>query len=690
MATAPLEEHTEPWFIDRDDRTLIHFFTTAGNPNLSSGKICPFPFIAFEQNLNSLFDFVVTDNNEQVGFNQKVAITSGSFIVSSEVVIIPAIPAFTLAEGKTNFLEINTSGAIISNTLQFTPGNTPLAEIVVSNAGIPDITSLTDKRPWLDIKETCATLTNGGLETIDIASCGNPSANGAKIPKFRLEFTEPLPDDFNFASGSVSRFSDRLSLVLEEFTPSRVEEPAILVGQNNSLPTETFIARYDFINVEILGVSDGEQAQTFSTSGDEIKSPTKGTATIQAGSETFTVIADILTAGPNDTVFEYDETTGDVIFGDGVNGAIPESGQKIILKITIRNGGGQWKFAGIVNSPKSAINIGNVKSVKDQIFYSQAEINMASQSGFTTVTHNINTGTLNFYNKKVADEPPARILLGRHVYHRPTWGTEILAIGGTITLYKTGGAGYVNPNPKAKDPFTVGLFAGIPFKALEIDTSAVYPSIKATVSGLSASDVSVELSRTKQSQIVFPPLALFQGEDILSGVITSPKEYDDTITLVNPNTVSMLFSHTADDLTTVDYLEWSISRILEPIIAPGYELRLIQMGDKIGDFDNPVDTTSVTPVVVFNEFTGKISVLDSNGNFDSGETWVGKGRFETNVSFSLASLATRLIMKYEGRLTNERKAYLTHIGSPIPPNFICEWKFELTNVASFDRPEDPL
>ncbi len=506
-------------------------------------------------------------------------------------------------------------------------------------------------------------------------------------PAEDLEFVEALPSDFSFASGSVSRFEDRLSLMIEEYTPSRVGEPTILAKQNESLPAETFITRYDFINIETLGVSDGGQAQTFSTSGDEIKSPTKGTATIQAGSETFTVIADISTAGPDDTVFEYDETTGDVLFGNGSRGKIPENGAKIVLKITIRNGGGQWEFAGIIVDPKDNTNIGNVKSVQDKLLYSQAEICMASQSGFTTVTHKINTGTLNFYDKKIADQPPARTLLGRHVYARAKWGTEILGEDGVITLYKTDGTGYVNPHPKAQDPI-----GGIPFQVLEVDISVVYPDILSTVSGLSVSDVQVELSRAGQFATINPPVALFQQEDILSGVITSPKQYDDTITLVGP-TLFIWYSFSANpiNLTTIDYLEWSISGAnFEPIIASGYELRLIQMGDKTGDFDNPVDTTSTITAVTFNTITGEITPTNTNGNFDSGETWVGKGRYATHVSFPFASLASRLIMKYEGRLSDERKAYLTHIGSPIPPDFVCEWKFELTNVASFDRPEDSL
>ena len=521
-----------------------------------------------------------------------------------------------------------------------------------------------------------------------------------------LEFVETLPSDFSFASGSVSRFEDRLSLMLEEYTPSRVGEPTILAKQNESLPAETFITRYDFINIETLGVSDGGQAQTFSTSGDDIKTPTKGTATIQAGSETFTVTPDISTAGPDDTVFEYDEVEGDVLFGNGSRGKIPADGAEIILKLTIRNGGGQWEFAGIIVEPKDCINIGNVKSVQDKILYSQAEINMASQSGFASVTYKVKSGTLNFYDSKIADQPPARILLGRNVFVQPTWGEEILGEGGTITLYKTSGAGYVNPQPKAADDitFVIPPFNTLPFKALEIDTSVVYPGIRATMEDMTPSDVQIELSRMIAFQLI--PIqqrtVLPQSEDIHSGVITSPKQYDDTVILVNPlASVAYGFpsigtnppvTDDGPDLSTIDYLEWSVTGTAVPIIAPGFDLRLIRMGTKTGDFDNPLDTTTNEQFSSWkNSFTGEIQTTGlPGGNFDSGLTWVKAGAYATNVPFAVGDLAEHLIMRYEGRLTDERKAYLTQIGSPTPPDFICEWTFELTNVSSFDRPEDSL
>jgi len=595
MPTFDDEEHTEPWFIDRDG-TIIHLFNALSTGFESTvGKICPFPYIAFEQNIT---------------------------------------------EGECDVFD-----------------------------------------------------NGGGIENFPSPPCGASVAIGAF--NNRLEFTPALPDDFSFSSGSISRFEDRLSLFIEEFTPSRVGEPAIMTGQDN-IPTETFITRYDFINVETVGTSDGGQAQIFTPSGDEIKVPTRGTATIDVNGETFVVIDNIQTAGPDDAVFEYDEDTGDILFGNGTLGKIPEDGADIILKISVRNGGGQWEFVGIINNPKPGINIGNVKSVEDKIFYSQAQVCVAAQSGFNTVTIKARTGTLNFFNKTIANQPPARLLLNQHVYARATWGQEILGTGGTITLHKTSGFGYVNPQPAAADPITliVPPFTTIPFKALEIDTNAVYPSVRATFSDATNGDIAIDLSRI---QSVSPPRIFGQSEDIHSGVITTPKNYDDTVILVRP-TFGLFYSFTfvnfgtVVDLTTIDFLTWSVSGGAIPIIAPNYQLRLIELADHVGDFDNPVDTAANAGTDgTFSIITGKVIKGSTSGNFDSGLTWVQEGAYKTSVPFPTTQLAGRLVMKWEGRLTDTRKAYLTHIGSPIPPDFICEWKFELTDTgAFFDHPEDIL
>ncbi|KKM92998.1 hypothetical protein LCGC14_1212790, partial [marine sediment metagenome] len=310
MPLAPNDEHTHPWFIDRDDGTVIHLF--ASGFVAAGGNTCPIAHVAFEQNV-------------------------------------------TLGE--------------------------------------------------------CDLFDDGGFETVPLA----PGCPIGSVRKNRLEFKDPLPDDFAFASGSISRFDDRLSMFLEEWTPSRVGEPTILAGQQ-LLPMRTFITRYDFVNKEVLGISDGSATQIFALSGNDILTPTKGTPIIFVDGGRWTLTDDLQSNGPNDQVFLYNPTTGDVIFGNGVNGQIPPDGDEIVLKITIRDGGGQWEFVDIIVAPKDNTNIGNVKSVEDKIFYSQSEPCMASQSGFTTVTNKVRTGTLNFYNKKIENEPPARLLLNKHVY----------------------------------------------------------------------------------------------------------------------------------------------------------------------------------------------------------------------------------------------------------------------------------
>lgn len=53
--------------------------------------------------------------------------------------------ALVLTDDTTNFVEITTLGVASFNTMAFTSGRIPLAQVVTASA---DITSITDKRAW--------------------------------------------------------------------------------------------------------------------------------------------------------------------------------------------------------------------------------------------------------------------------------------------------------------------------------------------------------------------------------------------------------------------------------------------------------------------------------------------------------------------------------------------------------------
>jgi hypothetical protein len=216
------------------------------------------------------------------------------------------------------------------------------------------------------------------------------------LPNSWLTTSELLPADMTFNSGSFSRFSDRISLFLEEFTPSRIEQSTEIVKaiaeidsdnffntpsltQRTNIVT-SFITRYDFVNVESLGTSNGSPNQAFTVSGSAILVPTRGNAIVTVAGTKWTRVtsAELLVAASTAQFFSYSATTGTVTFGngDGISGhgLIPLTSSEIVLKITIRNGGGTWQYQGITVDPKDGKNIGVVKSVKNKVFYSAAEI----------------------------------------------------------------------------------------------------------------------------------------------------------------------------------------------------------------------------------------------------------------------------------------------------------------------------
>lgn len=63
------------------------------------------------------------------------------------------------------------------------------------------------------------------------------------------------------------------------------------------------------------------------------------TTKVYVGDEEWTIVEDLSTAGPNDKVAEIDYATGAIIFGDGVNGAIPAQNSQIFVSYTVEREG---------------------------------------------------------------------------------------------------------------------------------------------------------------------------------------------------------------------------------------------------------------------------------------------------------------------------------------------------------------
>ena len=187
---------------------------------------------------------------------------------------------------------------------------------------------------------------------------------------------------------AISRLSDRLVMYINEVTPS-------LVGTSPGIITESYqrfssmylpklpstITKYEFINVEELGVSNGEKNQTFylgSVSSDPIILPIKGTPVIfigALGQSKFVKVDNFIDAKDTDKVFTY--SSGTVTFGDGVHGAIPEKDSKVFIRVSVRNGGGTWVYKGIAVAPNLGelqCTGGFIKAVRTKLLYGSTKL----------------------------------------------------------------------------------------------------------------------------------------------------------------------------------------------------------------------------------------------------------------------------------------------------------------------------
>lgn len=278
--------------------------------------------------------------------------------------------------------------------------------------------------------------TEGSSGTLGYRQGINPNETDCSITSEGIiSIVGGLPTDFSIESGSISRFSDRLSLFVEEFTPSRIGGSPLVLPL--PFPKKGYLARYNFLNVESVGTSDGTPNQIF-TAGNIIVLPTFGTPIVFVGGlnvERWQRTLDLSMESPTARVFEYNDTIGEITFGDGVNGAIPEDGKEIILRISIRDGGGHWAFEGIVVSPGFA-SLGGVKSVRDKIIYATAPLTSLDASDVVSVTSTINSRTQNIVND-------SDVLLETLTEWCFDYGGEIEVSGGGFTVIN-GTLGYLS------------------------------------------------------------------------------------------------------------------------------------------------------------------------------------------------------------------------------------------------------
>jgi len=515
---------------------------------------------------------------------------------------------------------------------------------------------------------SCDALDKGPDEEIVCPGTGTFTRGSFKLS---IDLTTPLPDDHSFSSGSISRLDDRLVMYVEEFTPSRVGEDTALVGLQKFDPVKTFITRYDFVNTESLGTSNGSAAQTFSVSGSEILLPTTGTPIIFVGGiesgARWSVTDDLSTAEATATVFEYGATTGEVTFGDGINGAIPEDGVEIVLRITIRNGGGQWTFIDIVEAPKDTKNIGGVKSIRDKTFYVQTGIALADAGKMTAVIANLNFVEQSTYFVSVA---PANLMSVTRRYNLQ-YGDDVDAAGGTIVLAFTSGTGFVEE---------IIPSVSLSLIRLVVDTGVIYPSFKAS-------------TPPPATPLLSFPNPVYDPESIDGGVRTSPKIYESTIGIEpifdvqeTQNFRSVQGSNLIDDpFYSIFFAAGEFGGFP---IQTDRTLRLI----KIGDPSPTATMTRIAPTVDPSEvWTGGTGTFDDpvqTGTFSDvgvgptslfglpSQVIVENGRYSQRIIGSTTRHLDFVALEVECRQTIRDAALATHIQGTSLPNFVCAWTFE--------------
>ncbi|KKL28475.1 hypothetical protein LCGC14_2374740, partial [marine sediment metagenome] len=160
--------------------------------------------------VDHLGDYRVTDTVGGI----TVAIAPGS--IRNDNAVATTSPAnLLLTDNATNFVEVDSAGAVTANTSAFTAGRVPLAEVVTVSA---DITGVTDKRAWLDVEvATAGALTEGDFvdnevpsgnldgadTTYTLANAPSPAAS-LKVYLNGIRQDEGASDDYTLTSLTIT------------------------------------------------------------------------------------------------------------------------------------------------------------------------------------------------------------------------------------------------------------------------------------------------------------------------------------------------------------------------------------------------------------------------------------------------------------------------------------------------------
>lgn len=118
---------------------------------------------------------------------------AGNIRNDNSVVVVSA-SSIVLTDDATNFVEINSTGTVSSNTSGFTSGRIPLGTVVTSSGAI---TTVNDRRAWLDIEQGGGSLTNSNFVDKEVPS---GTINGSNVT-FTLAFTPLAGSEHVYLNG---------------------------------------------------------------------------------------------------------------------------------------------------------------------------------------------------------------------------------------------------------------------------------------------------------------------------------------------------------------------------------------------------------------------------------------------------------------------------------------------------------
>ncbi len=612
--------------------------------------------------------------------------------------------------------------------------------------------------------------------------------------------TTGVPSDAESAAGSISRFSDRLSVFFEELTPSRMGgSPSVL--SPNLGPFKSVLTRYDFINVSTLGTSDGSPNQTYVASG--ISLPTTGTPFVfvgglsggekwttqvtsfvtttitvtpvvdgtttwgyritgvnSNGKETIASLEGVTTTGaatlslgphisivwstipgavsyniyrttasgtpksvgkignvagnifsdtgivatgrvPSDKAFTYDAASGQVKFGDGTHGIIPQSGKELVLRISIRNGGGRWVFNSVLVNPGIAGTVGSLKSVRDKVIYAKGSISLADFAHVASVTSTINS------KEQSITCPELGVVLETHREWSFDYGGQIVAIaGGATTINASVGFPFTPATPQVPinghgttipaPGDTAHPLLNVLHGAFTVSQSGSTVIAAPFGSVVESSGFGISTSGDAIINVSFIPIqyvheiqtfGFLRRKAAFSSPIfegsCDPNHYEfvpnpqyllywsvwnaplHTQSVFHNGWNSILLTHTGIDDLSDDDIPFSPNNLIDgpgfvgsPTsvrpISNGRENRLISIGDIVGNYSSPVR-----------------DVADQNTSFASCTAFLN-GSFHRSVLGSTTRHPEWITMAWEGRITDASAiAYLTYVFGLVPGPVTC-------------------